>query len=183
MRPRYVLPKLTCAQMIDQLDVGKNTAIVAEVFKLVTSGRLLKPIEAFTGNYPVITDYNKAEELAYYTEVGEPGYLWTDIFSLEISNITCEKYPEGVEEPKDLTGEMYSELEKNLDKKYLENSIDDIYSNLCEILEFRMKQGKNHAFLASLFVIYKQGCWPCGWEGNYSDGKIIVYQPPIESKK
>ena len=32
-------------------------------------------------------------------------------------------------------------------------------------------------FHDTLWSMYKRGFWPCGWEGNYPDGRMVVYCP------
>ena len=40
---------------------------------------------------------------------------------------------------------------------------------------YQIAAGKPNGFFLSLMEWYKRGHWPCGWEGTYPDGKLIVY--------
>ncbi|PFI73957.1 hypothetical protein COK13_29330 [Bacillus cereus] len=41
----------------------------------------------------------------------------------------------------------------------------------------RLVNGKVDNFYERIFEVYKLGVWPCGWEGEYPEGRIIVYSP------
>jgi hypothetical protein len=35
------------------------------------------------------------------------------------------------------------------------------------------------SFWERVWEIYRQGAWPCGWEGEYPQGRIVIFQPPV----
>ena len=41
----------------------------------------------------------------------------------------------------------------------------------------RLVNGKVDNFYEKVFKVYKMGGWPCGWKGEYMEGKMIVYLP------
>lgn len=41
----------------------------------------------------------------------------------------------------------------------------------------RLVNGKVDNFYERIFEVYKLGGWPCGWEGEYPEGRVIVYSP------
>ena len=40
---------------------------------------------------------------------------------------------------------------------------------------YQLATNKSDGFYVGLMNWYRRGHWPCGWEGNYPDGRLIVY--------
>ena len=38
------------------------------------------------------------------------------------------------------------------------------------------KYKKNHPFWNMIEDAYFKGLWPCGWEGKYPEGKLVVFK-------
>ena len=57
--------------------------------------------------------------------------------------------------------------------------LDDIVADLRSCMYSRAAQGTDNAFFERIFSIYRCGSWPCGWDGNYPDGRLAVYIPNV----
>lgn len=77
-----------------------------------------------------------------------------------------------------LNKEVVPKLEPVITKNNLDNSIVSTvtWDILVAIMEYAYRGCKNRPiFFLDLLAIYEKGNFPCGWEGNWSNGKLIVY--------
>lgn len=162
---------------------GSNTSLVEEIIKSVKTMNLYKQNSTNIENVLVINDYEKAKFLAYdnleYEMNSENGYNWVDIRELVMSNVNEDKY----------TIENYKEFNKKIDdiellirkdlkiaKEYRE-TWDDAYADIVNCAICRAIYGQNDSLFEKLYNVYKSGGWPCGWEGNFPEGKLIAFYP------
>ncbi|SHL80823.1 hypothetical protein SAMN02745136_05738 [Anaerocolumna jejuensis DSM 15929] len=162
---------------------GSNTSLVEEIIKSVKTMNLYKQNSTNIENVLVINDYEKAKFLAYdnleYEMNSENGYNWVDIRELVMSNVNEDKY----------TMENYKEFNKKIDdiellirkdlkiaKEYRE-TWDDAYADIVNCAICRAIYGQNDSLFEKLYNVYKSGGWPCGWEGNFPEGKLIAFYP------
>lgn len=52
-----------------------------------------------------------------------------------------------------------------------------IANDLEMIVDFRAAFGQNIPFIERLLSLYKAGGYPCGWDGLFPNGRIVVYHP------
>jgi len=161
---------------------GGNTTLVEEIIKSVEKMDLYKHNSIEIKNILIINDYEKAKFLAYdkqYKMNSENGYSWVDIRELVMSDVNGDKYKiKNYNEFKKKINYIELTIEKNLniDKKY-EETWDDAYADIVNCAICRAIYGKNNSLFEKLYNVYKSGGWPCGWEGDFPEGKLIVFYP------
>lgn len=127
-----------------------------------------------------ISDIDEAMHLAFDEVYGEEEYSWKDIRELEMSQVWDVYYtlsedvrPVNLEE----LLELISENVRNSLNKY-DEFYEEIVADLNNCAISRAVNGKDETnFFEKLFEIYKAGGLPCGWQGEYPDGKIVAYLP------
>jgi len=127
---------------------------------------------------------NWVEAKKHYTDP-----IWEDV-TLEARNNLTEflhnKYINDYINWNKVTDEAKTFLENSIKPKIIkfkdENNLDKIFVDcvmwdlLGAIMEFHYRKCKNRPeFFGKLLKIYENGNFPCGWEGNYPKGKLIVY--------
>ncbi|MGH1038809.1 hypothetical protein [Bacillus wiedmannii] len=126
----------------------------------------------------IINDIKKAEHLAYDEIFGENEYNWKDIRELEMSEVWGIYYamPEN-EKPKGLE-ELLEIIADNVRKSSFKYSIfyNDVVADLTNCAINRAINGKSSSFFEELFEIYQLGAFPCGWNGDYPEGKIVAFK-------
>lgn len=73
--------------------------------------------------------------------------------------------------------QIIDKIQEEIAKKgFPENVIDDIKFNLVTILTSdAYSKYYSSEFCSRLLKIYTSGHLPCGWDGEYPDGKIVVF--------
>lgn len=104
-----------------------------------------------------------------YIYNGDPYYSWSDlkeeilpIIPINISNRISKEF-----------GGCFIDLDIN--NKMVSNFSSDIGGDLKQCLLARGIMGKGNSFFEDILEAYLLGGWPCGWEGIYPNGKLIVY--------
>ncbi|KEZ53660.1 hypothetical protein [Metabacillus indicus] len=122
-----------------------------------------------------IDDIKKAEHLAYDEVFGEDEYNWKDIRELEMSEVWGIYYvmPEN-EKPKELVEVIADNVRKSSFKYNM--FYNDVVADLTNCAINRAINGKRSSFFEELFEIYQLGAFPCGWNGDYPEGKIIAFK-------
>ena len=129
-----------------------------------------------------INDYKKAKFLAFenleYEIRFEKGYSWIDLRQLEMSNVEGNKFfIENYKYFDNIINNFQTKLSQIISvNEIYDEAYDDIYSDLCDCMICRLILGKDYLF-EKLYTVYKSGGWPCGWEGNFPEGKLIVFYP------
>jgi hypothetical protein len=158
----------------------KHMQFINEVVDFARSGPLLRPVGGASG-VRTITDFEQAKHLCWDEVFGDEEYTWTDLRERQMSKVHGIGYQIGGY--RDERGELDSFLgiilnsfDDRVDEKY-RDIFDDVTADLCNCLESRAIQGNAPGFFEILFEVYRQGLWPCGWEGNFPDGRPIAYVP------
>ncbi|MCB2357417.1 hypothetical protein [Clostridium estertheticum] len=163
--------------------IEKNMKLVEEVIKTVIDMKLFSKKSLSNVDAIEINDYEKAEYLAYenldYQIENENGYSWIDLRQLEMGRLESEKYKyENHSYFDEVMIKYKSMLLKSITiRKEYEESYDDIYSDLADCLICRGLYGDNDSLFEKMYIVYKSGGWPCGWRGNYPEGKLIAFYP------
>ncbi|MDA2729846.1 hypothetical protein PDR34_08560 [Bacillus cereus] len=126
----------------------------------------------------IINDIKKAEHLAYDETFGEDEYNWKDIRELEMSEVWGIYYAMSEnEKPKGLE-ELLEIIADNVRKSSFKYSIfyNDVVADLTNCAINRAINGKSSSFFEELFEIYQLGAFPCGWNGDYPEGKIVAFK-------
>ena len=130
------------------------------------------------------------EETVYYStdqDVADKGLgikYWTEILEyntdiLEASRVTIELPDQGrelVQFTSFLSLELVKKIKENLSIKNFPNEIMGVVSENFGtfFIEYSYFE-KLHPFSEKLLDIYKLGGFPCGWRGEFPEGKILIY--------
>lgn len=81
------------------------------------------------------------------------------------------------EKPKGLE-ELLEIIDDNVRKSSFKYSIfyNDVVADLTNCAINRAINGKSSSFVEELFEIYQLGAFPCGWDGDYPEGKIVAFK-------
>lgn len=171
---------------IEDLDVIKeitpeNIKLLEESKELILKMKLFTPIfeDEYNDEFKIIHDFERANFYAFEENYGEEGN-WTDLKEgiwAEVYSIKCdiENYIE-LDVSERINNVCYSPV-----PEYTDNEAEEVYNEIdgdfTECLISRLLMGKNNKFLEDMFKAYLTGGWPCGWEGNFPEGRMIVYYP------
>jgi signal recognition particle GTPase len=71
---------------------------------------------------------------------------------------------------------LFNEIKKNLSKKNLDvGAADIIFEDFAQIVEKKAFRKEPHPWAEGMYRIYMNGGWPCGWEGNYPSGHLLIF--------
>lgn len=160
-----------------KLDRNKN--LVEEVINAITDMHLAYNINLLNLDVNIVCDYQKAKELAWSQDLDEVENVWEDIKSLESGDIIGKLYEDDLNSMERPIREMIQSSEiypSDFVSKYIE-IFEEISGDLYICALNRLINGNVDNFYERIFDIYKLGAWPCGWQGNYPEGKMIVYVP------
>lgn len=158
-----------------------------EIVEFLQSGCLFRP-----SRYPVlsgvrfITDFGEAKTEAW-DKFDSRGYSWKDIRELEIARVFKRGYEisgfvEYEEQSFTFYDVVYDTVLPQLGEKY-KDAINDVASDLYNSALDTAVNGNLGVFFGRLFEIYRVGCWPCGWSGQYPEGRgqgdFLAFLPPI----
>lgn len=158
-------------------------AIIAELLAMVRDGVLLRSFVLLPErNWLIIGDFALAEEYAYrrYTDDSDDGLSWTDLRAIEASKLLRSTYndPAGWlrAEVRGLAGRFTEELMERLPPPYRPIA-DDVAADLRNIALSRAVPEAGSGLFRQVWDAYRLGSWPCGWEGSYPAGRLVVFQP------
>jgi len=66
-------------------------------------------------------------------------------------------------------------MEEQLVGRLPEDFVFEIIEDLNMIRRFRGVLGETPHMMNTLFMMYRSGGYPCGWDGNFPGGKMVVY--------
>jgi len=158
----------------------KHMGLINEVVDFARSGPLFVPVGTTSG-VRAITDFKQAQDYCWNELYGNGEYTWTDLRERQMGKVKGLGYKiDGFKETKgkldEYDGVILDSFHHRVDEKYQE-VFDDVTADLWNCLISRAIQGNAPGFFEKLFDAYKQGLWPCGWDGDYPDGRLIAYVP------
>lgn len=155
----------------------------AEVLRFASEGPLLAG--AGTGaDLVLLHDFDAA-----CARIDQPGpdsgwsVDWTDLREHQASTLGAVEYALSREE-RARFDELSSVLANDLSKLVLPRlkalgfarAHNEVSTDLWKIASSRLLQGKSHEFWERLFALYRDGLWPCGWDGaEYPGGRFVVF--------
>jgi hypothetical protein len=162
-----------------------NAALVEEVFSLVDARCILKTGKEPLPELVVEPSLVRAKELAWNETY--PSYTWTDIRELAVAAVHSDAHQTpGRDQIRRSISNRGSELLPRL-RRYLSGAhadlLDDILADLTNCAFKRAVQGPRPGLLEDIYQVYASGGWPCGWAGNYPDGRLVAYYPPAEARR
>lgn len=166
---------------------GTNTAKVQEVLDFACRGQILNiPPRVADRSLIVVNDFDRAMYWARNEDIEEGGDedipTWSDVRSKEMATIYEKRYAlHGLDwdvgaELSELLTPLYECLCAKLPDQY-DRILDDIVGELHGCAYARALDPAGNPFFERLLNIYRAGGWPCGWDGRYPDGKLVVYVP------
>jgi hypothetical protein len=174
-----------------EMKYGKNSDKVQEVIDFVCSGQILNITPAVTDSSVIIeNDFNRALYKARTQDIEEDGdedkLTWQDIRSEEESYVYDKIYKlsdfSAVEKAMTELLTTFAEcLYRYLPGQYDEIT-NDIIGDLYACAKARAVDEDGSPFFERLLKIYQSGGWPCGWEGRYPEGTLVVYVPVSEKQ-
>ena len=63
--------------------------------------------------------------------------------------------------------------DKTIDEK-VPTLMDSLFDDFLYII-FNDYSNMNNHFFNNLLQVYLAGGWPCGWEGEYPEGRLVVF--------
>jgi hypothetical protein len=139
----------------------------------------------------VIVDVSQIPGDSYYEDFKDERPLWRDIIAIEASKFFCiepNQWKIQMSGGRVILAEIADEIEQHLRNeipdKYKKYYFEQEIAGHCKYLILcRLVEGKTNSFFELLFDIYKSGGYPCGWEGYYPRGRLIVYYPKRPLRK
>ena len=166
--------------MDKKIDIGEYTSLVVEVLEFVNSGKLLKNSNELSFGDDVVTDLSSAKYFAWDKLYGEDEFTWADLRSEKMAEVWDviysdeDRYSLIDNNISNIMDEISRTIQSQLNEQHKE-LLDDIVSDIKGCLYSRAVNGKRNAFFECILSIYRKGGWPCGWEGNWPNGKAIYY--------
>ena len=156
---------------------------VREVLDFALGGRILRRgARELPGGVITLGDLGPATEAAFRQEMEDESILsWADIRGLEMSKVWEPLYalPDSAEAQARftaLTEEVADSISKSLPARFRDIA-DEIGADFRACIINRATEETPSGFYETLLDVYFAGCWPCGWEGPYPEGSLIVYNP------
>jgi len=160
---------------------GKHTNLVQEVIDFIQHHELFESSVPFVDDITVINDYELAKQLAFSQDSRVVDVIWQDVKSNESASLFS--FIDEEANLHEIDNEL-SEIFESADN-YKEDFIPFDYLDISEEVESDLYKGALNRFIhgdkmnfyEKIFRCYQSGGWPCGWEGNYPQGEIVVYIP------
>lgn len=128
------------------------------------------PIE--NDDWEILTDQQKAEIYLYNDDVEQ---VWLD---LREKNDLDWDFPRNQDEETQWRYVQKDILQK-LQKAGYEAYYDEVEYDLLNCY-LNIKHRQNNPLWNMIFKAYKKGAFPCGWKGEYPNGKLIVFHPKYQ---
>lgn len=110
---------------------------------------------------------------------------WTDLRELQASQILAQKYRKPWDEQvafnkrsAALAELIEQTITPRLRDRGFRRAANEVAVDLWKIASSRFVQGRQNQFWEDLFMLYKLGLWPCGWDGeSYPTGRFAAFFP------
>ena len=167
---------------------GQHTESVQEVADFASSNKVLSKPISFSDDTVIIEDNFEAALHRSRTQgqdndedMDENWLCWLGIRSHELSQFYLTAPEASIDRELNASiGNLGEAIRKNLEVGLPEDymlALNDIDGDLSSCAQSRAYVGEANPFFEKLFDLYKAGVWPCGWEGNYPAGKLVVFVP------
>jgi hypothetical protein len=169
-----------------ELKYGSNTEKVQDVLDFACRGPILNGTAHLADkSHVVVDDFDRAMCWARNQDIEEDGdegrLTWEDVRSEEMAKVHEKKYAllgfDPVEpEPGELLTALFECLSDTVPPRY-DAILNDVIGDLHGCAYARALDPAGNAFFERLLSIYRSGGWPCGWDGHYPDGKLVIFVP------
>lgn len=174
------------AEVPQALNFGPHTADVLEVVEFIQSGLLLRGVPLDGPPFRVIHDLAEAD-LFQDPPSDAPDGTWNwrdirraggtddgDLVESEERRLLGHDMRRHFSALRDV---MYHIVKRQLDGLCSEQHIQEILGDHEAIAEARAAFGPTLPLLERTFVLNQIGGYPCGWDGIYPSGRMVVYFP------
>lgn len=174
-----------------ELRFGPHTAVVEEVVEFVLSGGVLrdgfKPLGGEAERFRVIRSLDNVES---YREPGAEakieGRNWLDLTRIDDRKYPLDAVPNSdeIEALRDrlwptfeaVWQQMWLALESQLSHIVPYDALGEMSGVFDNLVVTRAMRGVlADTFEERLYSIYRAGGYPCGWEGRYPSGRLVVF--------
>jgi hypothetical protein len=173
------------------MNYGPHTSDVQDLVDLIDSGQLLRnPQLPRDPSVKIIHDPAEVEQYRELPpEAPDDACGWRDIVEFggmcglgSSSDFPSEKLdrlePELIDTLNDLyDGHVQESLRRQLSGRCPEGVISSIWEDFTFIIGDRAAFGRTVPFIERLIDLYRVGGFPCGWDGLYPEGRMVVYFP------
>lgn len=160
------------------MSLGPHEFDVAEAVQLF---RDIASSTAFpSGPSPDIGTLNDACKAAWENTYGEEEFTWSDLRSLTMRRIHQAGYAtEGYPLIEASLSKQMDELSRALIKRFRGDADEalgeDVISDMHHVLRARAVGGRSGGFAEQMIEAYREGYWPCGWVGEFPEGRPLTY--------
>lgn len=169
--------------MEEKMRFGPHTDLVEEVIDYARTGRLFtSPYRGDTDAVLIEGDFAKAQERSWTQDPEDDYAIWSDLREIVMSKVRGQRNKlsgfnaVGQELPK-LGDELSAIFKKRLVRGPYDAIMDEVASDFYRCAYKRAVLGDQSHFFETLYECYRAGGWPCGWKGEYPEGKLVVYLP------
>ncbi len=169
------------------MSYGPHTDMVEDVARYVREGNLLGGGGSVPGSVLTTESIDEAKRLAWQETAGPDELTWTDIRQQQLRRVRGATYGldwyRGVDDALvALMEEFTAQVRRRLPGAYAD-LLDDVVGDLFSATKARAVLGSRHEFFELLLAIYHAGAWPCGWRGDYPDGRVVAFTPPRRDRQ
>ncbi len=162
------------------MNYGPHDNLVQEVLEYLDSNDLLAAADNVPPTIVAIDDYEAAKEMAFRQFFGASKLSWSDIREAEMA--------EAMNAPDE--GENYRLFDEFFDvvasKARFDSDYDEIaneiVSDILNVCYWRAVYGSTNGLFEQMLEVYRNGGWPCGWQGDWPGGQLVAFFPPSKSE-
>lgn len=161
------------------MNYGENSHLVEEVIIVASTLKLAFSEKIPIRNFSITHDYEEAQELAWSQDSEIVDTVWESVKAFESGEILGILYEENITHIEKSLRELFHSSKGYPDNFVLDyiDIFEEITEDLLQCALNRLIYGETDNFFERVFQVYKQGGWPCGWDGTYPDGRMFIYIP------
>jgi hypothetical protein len=156
---------------------GPFDTAVDEVIELVERGPMLTGVTGTVDRAMVlIEDFEEATSIAWRED---PAPTWNELRESEKSRVLEIRYRDPNLRQRDaelarLLERFGDVLTRRVPRPY-RTVLDDVQADLFNCAFSRGFLGKQGRLFEFILTAYQLGGWPCGWQGRFPDGELLVF--------
>jgi hypothetical protein len=133
--------------------------------------------------YFTIKDLEKAKKLAWHQGIEPPFMSWNGLRTKVAKQVYTYYFENQINMnliDDHISSEIMKTCETSISTEFM-NFFDDIYGDFVEIARGKLVRIST-TLHESMWEAYKEGFFPCGWKGDFPNGKLCVFLPVPASK-
>jgi hypothetical protein len=150
---------------------------VDEVSEFARAGQILGGLRESDPTWLVVKDWAEAARWAY-SQDAPPETIWLDLREQQSAKLNGRLYRDKADlkpEANRIKAEFSDTVYPRLMKTPLQTIVDDVLADLQSVAINRLLGGDVAPLLEEIFTAYRAGGWPCGWDGEYPLGRLVVF--------